>query len=84
VRATRPNKAKHGLNFIEAEALWNGDRIRISAKTVEGEARYAMIGKIGGRLHTVIITYRGDAVRIISARASSKNEIAIYEANKKS
>lgn len=44
------NKMKHGLNFIEAQALWKGDRIRISAQTVGGETRYALIGKIGGRI----------------------------------
>jgi uncharacterized DUF497 family protein len=77
-------KAKHGLDFVEAQALWKGDRIRISAKTVEGEARWALIGKIRWRHYTVIVTYRGAFVRIISARPSSKNEIEIYERNKKS
>ena len=78
------NKAKHGLDFLEAQALWKGDRIRFSAKTVEGEPRWALIGKIRGRYHTVIVTYRGPFVRIISARPSSKNEIQIYERIKKS
>jgi len=39
-----------------------------------------MIGKIGGKHHTVIVTYRGAACRIISARPASSKEIAIYEA----
>lgn len=76
------NKAKHGLDFIEAQELWKGARIRIPATTTKGEARYALIGKIKGRHHTVIVTYRGTVVRIISARGSSKNEIQIYEQNK--
>ena len=77
------NKTKHGLDFVEAQALWKGDRIRLSAKAVEGEARWALIGNIEGRHYTVIVTYRGATVRIISARPSSKNEIEIYERNKK-
>ena len=78
------NKAKHGLDFIEAQALWKSERIRIQANIVGGEARYALIGKIKGLHHTVIVTYRGASIRIISARPSSKNEIQIYEQNKTS
>jgi len=77
------NKIKHGLDFTEAQALWKGDRVRVAASIVGGEARYAVIGKINGRHQTVIVTYRGDACRIISARASSKKETEIYEAHKK-
>jgi uncharacterized DUF497 family protein len=78
------NKAKHGLDFTEAQALWKDGRVRVPAKTVEGEARYALIGKIKGRHHTVIVTYRGMSIRIVSARPSSKNEIQIHEQNKTS
>lgn len=77
------NKIKHGLDFVEAQALWRGNRVRVAATTVGGEAREAVIGKINGVIHTVIVTYRGDVCRIISARPSSKNETAIYEASKK-
>ncbi len=77
------NKVKRGLDFVEAQTLWKGGRLRVPAKTVEGEAREALIGKIGARHHTVIVTYRGDACRIISARPSSKTEIANYEAASK-
>ena len=73
------NKIKHGLDFVEAQALWKGGRLRVPAKTMEGEVREALIGKIGGKHHTVIVTYRGDACLIISARPSSKTEIANYE-----
>lgn len=77
------NKAKHGVDFVEVQRLWLGHRVRLTAKPVGGEARYAILGTIGGVHHTAIITYRGEAIRIISARPSGKKEKIIYENHKK-
>jgi hypothetical protein len=77
------NKIKHGLDFTEVQVLWSGPRVEVQAKTAGREVRYAALGRIGGIHHTVIITYRAAAIRIISARKSSENEIAIYEKYKK-
>ena len=42
------NLNKHGIDFIEAQILWNDpDRIKLAAKT-EDEARFLVIGKIAG------------------------------------
>ena len=38
-----------------------------------------VIGRIGPRVWSVVITYRGDKVRIISVRRSREEEVAIYE-----
>lgn len=38
-----------------------------------------MIGKIGARFWTAIITRRGSALRLISVRASRANEKRIYD-----
>ena len=77
---SRSNKRKHGLDFVEAQELWIGRRVEIQAHLGEGEEmRYAVLGKIKGIHHTIIITYRLATVRIISARPSSENEKAIYE-----
>lgn len=73
------NKLKHGLDFVEAQALWQERRVEIRANIVSGEMRYAVFGTIRGIHHTVIITYRGSSVRIISARRASAQERAIYE-----
>ena len=73
------NKEKHGIDFVEAQLIWEDmDRIEIPART-EDEPRYLVIGKIGKRCWSAIITYRDDKVRIISVRRSRKEEIAIYE-----
>jgi len=73
------NKKKHGIDFIEAQILWEDpDRIEIQLKTLD-EARYLLIGKISEKRWSAILTYRGDRVRIISVRRSRKEEIEIYE-----
>ena len=73
------NKAKHGIDFEEAKALWkDDDRLNIPT-AYEDEERYALIGRIGLRHWTAIITYRGEVIRIISVRHSRKEEIDLYE-----
>ena len=42
------NKHKHGLDFMEAQALWqDASRVEIPART-EGESRWLVIGRIDG------------------------------------
>ena len=78
-RKSQINKKKHGIDFIEAQALWNDpDRIEIPAKTID-EERFLIIGEISGKCWSTIITYRNENVRIISVRRSRKEEIDIYE-----
>lgn len=73
------NKAKHGIDFREAQALWDDiDYIEIPAITTD-EPRYLVIGKIDGKHWSGVITYRGESVRIISVRRARKEEIDIYE-----
>jgi len=73
------NKKKHGMDFVEAQALWDDpDFIEIPVKTID-EARSLVIGKISEKHWSVIITYRNEKVRIISVRRSRKEEVEIYE-----
>ena len=73
------NKKKHGINFVEAQALWDDpDLIEIPARTSD-EPRLVVIGKISGKYWSAAITYRGEKIRIISVRRSRKGEIDIYE-----
>jgi len=78
-RKSKINQKKHGINFTEAQALWDDpDRIEIPAKTID-EDRFLIIGKISEKYWSTIITYRNEKVRIISARRSRREEIEIYE-----
>ena len=73
------NLKKHGIDFIQAQALWEDiERVEIPART-EDEPRSMVIGKIGGQHWSAVITYRNDKTRIISVRSSRREEIHIYE-----
>ena len=73
------NKQKHGIDFVRARALWEDpDLIEIPARTTD-EPRFVVIGRIGSRHWSAIITYRDDCVRIISVRRSRTEEVKIYE-----
>ena len=76
---SRSNKQKHGIDFIRAQALWSDPHvIEIPARTSD-EPRFLVIGRIGRRYWSAIITYRGDRIRIISVRRSRNEEVSIYE-----
>lgn len=78
-KKSESNKNKHGIDFIEAQALWNDpDLLEIPVKTSD-EARFLVIGKIDDKHWTGIITYRNDNIRIISLRRARNEEIEIYE-----
>lgn len=73
------NKAKHGIDFKEAQELWNDpDLIEIPVKTND-EPRYLVVGKISGKCWSAVVTYRAEKIRIISVRRSRKEEVDAYE-----
>jgi uncharacterized protein len=73
------NQGKHGIDFLQAQAIWDdADFIEIPLKTAD-ELRFMVIGMIEGKVWSGIITYRGESIRIISVRRSRKEEIEIYE-----
>jgi uncharacterized DUF497 family protein len=75
------NKAKHGIDFEEAQKLWDDpDLIEIPVRTSD-EIRFLVIGRISGKCWSAVITYRGDNIRIISVRRSRKGEVIIYESS---
>jgi uncharacterized protein len=72
------NREKHGIDFVEAQALWEDpDLLEIPAIT-RGEPRQAVIGRIGLNVWTAIITRRDDALRIISVRRAHEKEARYY------
>jgi hypothetical protein len=75
------NKTKHGIDFSEAQELWDDpDVVEIPVRTSD-EPRFLVVGKIAGRFWSGIITYRGDRMRIISVRRSRKEEVDMYESS---
>jgi len=73
------NKAKHGIDFVEAQALWlDGNLLRVAARVGE-ERRFVFIGLIGDKHWSAVITYRGDTIRLISVRRARPMEVQAYE-----
>jgi uncharacterized DUF497 family protein len=73
------NKRKHGIDFEEAQALWaDSALLEIPARTSD-EPRWMLIGKIGQKHWSAVVTHRGGNVRLISVRRSRAEEVAIYE-----
>jgi len=76
---SRANREKHGIDFVDGQALWNDpDLIEIPALTID-EPRFLAIGRIDGKHWSAVITYRSENIRIISMRRSRVEEVAIYE-----
>ncbi|MDD2600527.1 MAG: BrnT family toxin [Kiritimatiellae bacterium] len=73
------NKAKHGIDFEEAQVIWEDpDRLLVPART-QGESRFLLIGKIKDKYWSAVFTMRGESIRIISVRRSRKKEVNKYE-----
>jgi uncharacterized DUF497 family protein len=78
-RKSLTNRAKHGIDFHDAQQLWDDPSlIEIPART-EDEPRWLLVGRIGQQCWSAVVSMRKGRVRIISVRRSRKEEIAIYE-----
>ncbi len=73
------NLAKHGIDFQQAQALWEDARLLEAPARTEGEQRFMAVGLIGQKHWSAIYVYRGDRVRIISVRRARSEEIEYYE-----
>ncbi len=72
------NLQKHGIDFVDAQALWKDpDRLQIPARSI-GEPRTQVIGRIDDLIWSAFITHRGDRIRIISVRRARDEEEAAY------
>ena len=73
------NKKKHGIDFDEAQMLWDDlSLIEVPLFTTD-EPRYLVVAKLYEKYWAGIITYREDKIRIISVRRARPNEVEIYE-----
>lgn len=76
---SKANFQKHGIDFIEAQALWNDSNLlEIPAKTLD-EPRFLIIGRIKQKHWSAVITYRDGTIRLISVRRSRAEEVTLYE-----
>ena len=76
---SQANLLKHGIHFIDAQALWDDPNLLEIPANTEDEPRYLIIGLIQNKHWSAIITYRSSNVRLISVRRSRTEEVALYE-----
>ena len=73
------NRAKHGIDFVAAQSLWNDPMLlEVPAKT-DDELRFLVVGLIDGTHWSAVITYREANIRLISVRRARTEEVALYE-----
>jgi len=75
------NKRKHGIDFEEAQELWlDPAAVEIPARVTD-EPRWVVIGKIGEKHWSAVITRRNENIRLISVRRSRDEEVELYESD---
>ena len=73
------NVKKHGLDFIDAKRIFEGDIITVEdSRFAYGEQRFISLGLLQGRVITIVHTENEDTIRIISARKATRNEERSY------
>lgn len=76
---SQTNLDKHGIDFLDARALWKDpDLLEIRARP-DDEPRFLVIGLIGQKHWSAVVTYRNGTIRLISVRRSRKREVELYE-----
>jgi len=79
-RKDRINRAKHGISLSRARDFeWNEARIEPDGRRDYGEPRFVATGMIDGRMHVLVFTRRGDAVRAIGLRKANARERKRHE-----
>jgi uncharacterized DUF497 family protein len=78
-RKSSSNRRKHGIDFEQAQLLWDDPGLVVVSARSDDEPRSLAIGKINDQYWSAIVTDRGDEIRIISVRRSRLLEIELYE-----
>jgi uncharacterized DUF497 family protein len=75
------NLTKHGVDFADAVGVFEDEwALTLKEEYAEGEQRFATMGTdFLGRVLVVVYTYRGEEIRVISARAATRSERRVYE-----
>jgi uncharacterized protein len=75
----KANIAKHGIDFRDCTSVFTDPNARIREDRSQAEERSIVIGADDlGRVLVVAYTWRGNRIRIISARRASPGERRAY------
>ena len=76
----KSNRQKHGIDFADTVAVFADDTAITILDEHPDEERFAIIGMNAlGQILVVVYTWRGDNIRIISARKATRPERKQYK-----
>ncbi|MDT8391828.1 MAG: BrnT family toxin [Lentisphaeria bacterium] len=74
------NLRKHGIDFVDAVFVLEDPSALTLEDDTDGEERFITMGMDNlGRVLVVVYTWRGDQIRLISARRATRQERKKYE-----
>ena len=74
------NLRKHGIDFADAVSVFADELALTLRDPYPGEVRFITLGMDAlERLLVVVYTWRGDRIRLISARKATRHERITYE-----
>jgi len=77
------NRRNHGIDFADAATVFEDEFALTVVDDASGEERFITLGRDAmERLLAVVYTWRGDRIRIISARKATSSERRFYEIDK--
>ena len=76
---SQANLEKHGIDFLDAQSLWKDPELLEIRARSDDEPRFLVIGLIGQKHWSAVVTYRNGIIRLISVRRSRKREVDLYE-----
>ena len=76
------NKEKHGVDFVEAQLMWE-DKNEVSYQVlVSPESRFLRLVRYKRKIWAIVYTIREPNIRLISVRRARKDEEKIYGQDK--
>lgn len=79
-RKAAGNLKKHGVDFTDAATVLYDDLALTIPDERQPEERYVTVGTDArGRILVVVYVWRGEAIRIVSARKATRRERRQYE-----
>lgn len=76
---SQANLEKHGIDFLDAPSLWKDPELLEIRARSDDEPGFLVIGLIGQKHWSAVVTYRNGIIRLISVRRSRKREVDLYE-----
>jgi len=78
------NYEKHGVHFADAVGVFSDDFAITIEDASTQEERFKTLGiDFLGRILVVVYTYRGNTIRLISAREATARQQATYEGTRR-